>query len=310
MPVKLSTTIKNIASIPNPTNAILVRDFSEYMKSNGLSEHYQNGNLKIMIYFAKHMGPDIDFYSISKKEQILIFLNTRIKNTEADPDKRWIRTWNDYLQRIKYFFRWIVNDKQRQNKGQEILPNSEWITPPFVQIKERRTNRLSPYLGSELWERDEILVIIKYEPNMRNKRDVTFQDFHYSTKIGSAKYWIIVSIPLVFFLGQFQSLFIDVFQEFRIANPFIFGIIFSFVFNSTNSVGGILFGLAFLTISRNIHTKSIRDYMQISAIGMTLLFTSNHAAIGIGSGPYPPFALGAIWFVGISSYLLLVVFLL
>jgi hypothetical protein len=39
---------------------------------------------------------------------------------------------------------------------------------------------------------------------------------------------------------------------------------------------------------------------------MSLLFTSNHAAIGIGSAPYPPFALGAIWFVGVSSYLLLV----
>jgi hypothetical protein len=62
MPVKLSTTIKNIASIPNPTNAILARDFSEYMKSVGLSEHFQNGNLKIVIYFAKHIGPDLDFY--------------------------------------------------------------------------------------------------------------------------------------------------------------------------------------------------------------------------------------------------------
>ena len=109
MPVKLSTTIKNIVSIPNPTNAILVRDFSEYMKSIGLSEHYQNGNLKIVIYFAKHLGPDLDFYSISKKEQIVAFLNTRMKVPDIDPDKRWIRTWNDYLQRIKYFFRWLLN---------------------------------------------------------------------------------------------------------------------------------------------------------------------------------------------------------
>ena len=58
------------------------------MKSIGLSEHYQNGNLKIVIYFSEHIGPDIDFYIISKKEQVLVFLNTRIKYTDADPDKK------------------------------------------------------------------------------------------------------------------------------------------------------------------------------------------------------------------------------
>ena len=86
-----------------------------------------------------------------------------------DPDKRWIRTWNDYLQRIKYFIRWLWNCKEKENKGVEILQNSDWITPVFAQIKEKRTKRISPYLESELWERDEILTIIKYEPYKRNK---------------------------------------------------------------------------------------------------------------------------------------------
>jgi integrase/recombinase XerD len=79
------------------------------------------------------------------------------------------RTWNDYLQRIKYFFRWLSNCKQKAANGYEVLPNSEWITPVFVQIKEKRTKRLSPYTESVLWERDEILTIIKYEPYKRNK---------------------------------------------------------------------------------------------------------------------------------------------
>ena len=50
-----------------------------------------------------------------------------------------------------------------------MLPNSEWITPAFVQIKEKRTKRLSQYVETELWDRDEILTIIKYEPRKRNK---------------------------------------------------------------------------------------------------------------------------------------------
>jgi integrase/recombinase XerD len=169
MPMKLSTTINTITSIPNSTNAELLREFYQYMKANGTSESYQNGNLKIMIYFAKFLGPSVDLYSINKKEQILDFLDTKIKNSVADPDKRWIRTWNDYLQRIKYFIRWLWNCKQKENNEIEILPNSDWITPVFAQIKEKRTKRISPYLESELWERDEILTIIKYEAYKRNK---------------------------------------------------------------------------------------------------------------------------------------------
>jgi integrase/recombinase XerD len=37
------------------------------------------------------------------------------------------------------------------------------------QREKKRTKRISPYLESELWERDEILTIIKYEPYKRNK---------------------------------------------------------------------------------------------------------------------------------------------
>jgi hypothetical protein len=57
-------------------------------------------------------GDATDFHSVQKKDQVLSFLNTRIKGTEIDPDKRWIRTWNDYLQRIKYFFRWLYNKRK------------------------------------------------------------------------------------------------------------------------------------------------------------------------------------------------------
>ncbi len=49
---------------------------------------------------------------MSKKEDILAFLNTKIKSKKIDPDTKWIRKWNDYFQRIKYFIRWIYNEKQ------------------------------------------------------------------------------------------------------------------------------------------------------------------------------------------------------
>ena len=169
MPVKLTTTIATISSISNPINKALLHEFIQYMKSIGTSDNYQNGNLKIMIYLARFLGSDTDFYQFQQRQQILCFLDTKIKDVQSDPDKRWIRTWNDYLQRIKYFFRWLYNQKESETKALEPLPTLDWTTPVFVQIKEKRTKRISPYLESELWERDEILTVIKYEPYKRNK---------------------------------------------------------------------------------------------------------------------------------------------
>jgi integrase/recombinase XerD len=135
MPAKLSTTVGSISSIPNPVNSTLVHDFYQYMKSIGTSENYQNVNLKIMIYFGRFLGSTTDFYSIQKKDQILAFLDTRVKDIEIDADKRWIRTWNDYLQRLKYFFRWFYNKREREIKELDII--IEFIIPLFTAIRKR-----------------------------------------------------------------------------------------------------------------------------------------------------------------------------
>jgi GH18 family chitinase len=55
------------------------------MKSNGTSESYQKNNLKTIISFGKWLD-DNNFYEITKKEQIITFLDTKIKNTEIDPE--------------------------------------------------------------------------------------------------------------------------------------------------------------------------------------------------------------------------------
>jgi len=55
-----------------------------------------------------------------------------------DPDRKWIITWNDYLNDIKFFFRWLCNNKKKT--GDEYNENgdmtmtttlSDWETPPF-----------------------------------------------------------------------------------------------------------------------------------------------------------------------------------
>jgi hypothetical protein len=68
-------------------------------------------------------------------------------------------------------------------------------------------------------------------------------------------------------------------------------------------VGGILFGIAFWSISRSIRRSAVRDYMIISAYGILLLFTSNQATVLIVA-PYLPFGLATISFMILASYLI------
>jgi integrase/recombinase XerD len=150
---------------------MLITEFHKYMETSGASERHQNNSLKMVIAFALFIGKDATFDSIKSKEQICSFLDTKIKNQEQDPDKRWITTWNYYLVHLKRFFRWLHNHhnhKCRNEQDDDIL-ESEWITPPFINIKKRKTKRLSPYSESEIWERDELLTVIKYELYKRNK---------------------------------------------------------------------------------------------------------------------------------------------
>ena len=109
MPSKLSTTINKIATIPNLTNSMLITEFHKYMETCGASERHQNNSLKMVIAFAFFIGKDVTLYHINSKEQICSFLDTKIKNQEEDPDKKWITTWNYYLVHLKRFFRWLHN---------------------------------------------------------------------------------------------------------------------------------------------------------------------------------------------------------
>jgi hypothetical protein len=128
---------------------------------------------------------------------------------------------------------------------------------------------------------------------------------HYSTKIGRAKYWVIVSIPLVYFLSQFQTQLIDLFTPLRLSDPILFGVTYTLVFSASKPVGGILFGVAFWIVSKGLSHRQVKDYMIISGYGLLLLFTANQHQV-LQLNPYPPFGLPTISYIGLASYLVLI----
>jgi len=62
--------------------------------------------------------------------------------------QKWFTTWNDYVHRIMHFLGWLHNKNSSSSSG--CLSMENWKTPIFLQIKEKRTKRVSPYLESEL----------------------------------------------------------------------------------------------------------------------------------------------------------------
>lgn len=127
---------------------------------------------------------------------------------------------------------------------------------------------------------------------------------HHSKKLGKLKFAILVSIPLAYFLIQFQPLILEIFSAYRTFDPVLFNIVYTMIFSLSKPVGGILFGIAFWVLARNIRHKTLRDYLIVAGIGLILLFTSNQATVLINL-PYPPFGMATISFMGMSAYLVL-----
>lgn len=169
MPAKLETTVAKISSIPNKANATLVREYYEYMKQKDSSERHINNQLKAAAAFSMFLGTKMTLNSVRNSRQILAFLDSKIKPETVDPEKIWITTWNDYNHRIKRLFRWLHNQQGRRR----LVPEEEWKTPAFAQIREKKTKRLSPYSETEIWERDDILTVVKYAEHIRDMAALT-----------------------------------------------------------------------------------------------------------------------------------------
>ena len=173
MPQTLETVLTKVGHISNNVNKELILDYHRYLISRDTSINYQKDNIKLIHMFIKFIGESSPLYEFKNKETIVAFLDSKRKSHEEDAEQKWITTWNDYLWRLKMFFRWLHNVRMKEENQQNYHDIRNWITPDFVIINKRKTKRLSPYNESEIWDRDELLSIVKYEIYKRNKAILT-----------------------------------------------------------------------------------------------------------------------------------------
>ena len=126
--------------------------------------------------------------------------------------------------------------------------------------------------------------------------------------VGSLKNWIILSIPLVYFLITYfyQFFFARILISYLEIDPVTVSIALSAFLTLNKPIGGLLFAYAFWSIAKSVrYERNIKTYMIISGWGILLIFTTNQAISQI-LVPYPPFGLATITIMNLASYLMLV----
>jgi hypothetical protein len=188
---------------------------------------------------------------------------------------------------------WLVNSILLTLPG-EVMPRVMMIVPSAIDV-----NPISRTLNYAYIITTIISFIITWCATIGLLKN-------YTHRLGKFTYWLILVIPLAYFVSQFLVLSLGLFGPLLISNPIFFGLLFTLIFTLSKPIGGIIFGVGFWLIAKNIQKDNVvRSYLIISAYGFLLLFTSNQAMV-LTSTQYPPFGLVTISFVGLSSYLVLV----
>ena len=127
----------------------------------------------------------------------------------------------------------------------------------------------------------------------------------YRKKLGRWKYWIIMFVPLLYFLSQFQPVVLNFLLSYVSDDPMLFNLVYVVMVDASRPIGGVLFGLAFILVSRKLQSQEVKGYVVISGIGFLLLLVS-YGAQALVTAPFPPLGLLSGSYFGLASYLIFI----
>jgi hypothetical protein len=123
--------------------------------------------------------------------------------------------------------------------------------------------------------------------------------YHYSQKMGKVKYWMLISLPLVYFAGTYLD-------DYNLYEPHTeLGALYWDLYTSLNSTaGGILFYVGFVVAARHFQgNMAVRDYLVMCGFGFLLFFSAGQSTLA--NTLYPPFGLATMSLYGLSTYMIL-----
>ena len=90
----------------------------------------------------------------------------------------------------------------------------------------------------------------------------------YRKRLGTIKFWIIMLVPLLYFLSQFQPVVTSVLFDYSSGNPMLYSIVYVLMLEVSTPFGGILFGLAFMLVVRRIQNANVKGYLVTLTINL------------------------------------------
>jgi hypothetical protein len=127
----------------------------------------------------------------------------------------------------------------------------------------------------------------------------------YRHKLGRVKYFVLIGLPLIYYVYPFQSFFGDPLLPLLQSLPPSYSITYILIFSATKQVGALLFSFAFLAASSLINDDRVRKSLLISAIGMAILVGSIEIT-PLQYHVYPPYGIITMAFLPLGTYLLFV----
>jgi hypothetical protein len=122
---------------------------------------------------------------------------------------------------------------------------------------------------------------------------------HYARKMGRIKFWVLLLLPLVFYVGNLVDI-IGLYVP-QTDDEFFY----YYLYSSLRAVaGGGLLGFAFWSVSNALGpNKAVMSYLRLCAYGFIL---NSVAVVGsISAAPYPPFGIVSMSILTLSTYLII-----
>ena len=127
----------------------------------------------------------------------------------------------------------------------------------------------------------------------------------YKYRLGKIKYYVLTTIPLIYFIFPFHTYFANLLSPFVLDSPIAVSVIYTILFSATQQVGAFLFSLSFLIASTVVPKDSVRKSLLISCIGMTILFSCIEIT-PLNYKVFPPYGLITEALIPLGTFLLLV----
>ena len=127
---------------------------------------------------------------------------------------------------------------------------------------------------------------------------------HYSRKMGRILFSVLISLPLIYYIGNLDVVIFPLFNDLAFNNPELFSFLI-LLLSGTKQVGGLFFAIGFLSAAISTRNNVLKSFLTIIAIGFMLLYSSNQISL-LQTISYPPFGLNTITILNLSSLMVFI----